>query len=128
MGSSIGRLPESRLRLNRFELNILLGWPQKERAKPQTIYLDIELKGSSLFKACKTDALEDTVCYDILAVAIKSYVSGKEFKLIEHLTWELFAFVKQRIPKKMKLKLMITKPEAPVEGLLGGASFELEDL
>lgn len=126
MGSIIGRLPESRLRLNRLELNILLGWPEKERAKPQSVYLDIELSGSNLLKACKTDTLDDTVCYDILAIAIKSHVKDKEFRLVEHLAWDLFNFVKKRVPKKMKLKLAITKPNAPVEGLLGGASFELE--
>lgn len=117
---------QSRLRLNKLELQVNLGWPEKERAKPQPIYLDIELSGNHLLKACKTDTLDDTVCYDILSTAIKAHVKNLEFKLVEHLAWDLFNFIQKKLPKKMGLKLTVTKPNAPVEGLLGGASFELE--
>jgi 7,8-dihydroneopterin aldolase/epimerase/oxygenase len=86
----------------------------------------MELSGAPLLKGCKSDELDDTVCYDILAAAIKTQIKDKEYKLVENLTWDLFNFIKKRLPKGLNLKLAVTKPHAPVEGLLGGASFELE--
>ncbi len=115
-----------RLRLNRLELQVHLGWPEKERVKPQPVILDLEIAGPALLKAGKSDKLDDTVCYDVLATAIKNHIQDNEYKLVEHLAWDLFEFVTKRLPKKMKIKLVITKPNAPVEGLLGGASFEIE--
>lgn len=117
---------EARLKINRLELHINLGWPAKERVKAQPVFLDIEISGTSLIKGAKSDNLKDTICYDVLATAIKERVNQREYKLIEHLGLDLFNLVKSHIPKKMKLKLAITKPHAPVEGLLGGAGFELE--
>ena len=53
----------SRLNIRSLELNLHLGWRNKERTDEQVVLLDMEIRFPSPPIACTTDDLQDTVCY-----------------------------------------------------------------
>ncbi len=70
-------------------LSVKLGVSVAERSYPQEISVSIELCYSELPVACQSDNIIDTVCYMQLTEALQNYCHDKEFKLIEHLAWQL---------------------------------------
>lgn len=98
--------PLSKLTLEHLQLMVHLGVTAAERAKPQQVILDITIKFPKL---PLTDKLEDTICYDKLATAIKEFCHDKEFNLIEYMAKQLYDFIKTQISAQHKLQLSLTK-------------------
>lgn len=119
--------PVTSLKINQLELKVFLGWPSEERKRTQKVFLDIELLGIDFTSACHSDDLGDTVCYDELSQKIKKFVKGRQFKLIEALCMQIFELLKGEISENISLKVVVTKPKVPVEGLHGGSTFTVED-
>lgn len=99
-------MPSSKLTLEHLQLMVHLGVTVAERTKPQQVTLNITIKFPEL---PLTDKLEDTICYDKLATAIKEFCHGKEFNLIEYMAKQLYNFIKTQISAKHKLQLSLTK-------------------
>jgi dihydroneopterin aldolase len=59
----------------------IYGWERKTR---QTVVLDIEM-GTDIRKASKTENVEDTVNYKLVAERLFEFVGGSEFELVETL-------------------------------------------
>lgn len=117
---------QSSLYINGFELHVHLGLSDEERAQPQTVVLDIQLKFSEPPKACATDQLEDTYCYSTLTQWIAKQLQEKQFHLLEHLAHEIYQLIKNHISDQTQIQLCITK-FPPIAGLTGGASFAFGD-
>lgn len=112
---------KSKLCIRDLELRLHLGWPDNERLKEQTVYIQIEISFHELPRASRTDKLEDTFCYSKLINLIKEKTLGRHFHLIEHLTGELYNVIKELMPEHDVL-LSITKYPA-IEGLKNGVTF-----
>ena len=108
------------------ELYINLGWRKKERRLEQSILLDLDICLPKPPKACKTDDLADTICYAKIIENLRQQLHEKTYKLIEHLSQDIFDIIKPQLPKQAKLKVRITK-YPNIKGLLGGVSFYYGD-
>lgn len=108
--------------LNGLELNVNIGWPEAERIPKQIVVVDIYIRFAEPPHACKTDRLSDTYCYDTLTTSIKKMIDGYEFRLIEHLSYELYHIVKKTLSEENRVFIRVTK-KPHIEGLTGGVSF-----
>lgn len=115
------------LTVNGLELNIHLGWPESERLQQQTVTLDMTIHFNEAPRACTTDNLEDTFCYDELIKIIKENVAQRSFKLIEHFGYEMYQLVKKLLPDNTLLQLSVSK-KPPIENLNGGVKFSYGSL
>src|SRR5687768_4437996 len=110
----------SSLTLQGLAFDVFLGWPDKEREQKQSILLDIELCFNHPPRACSTDDLADTHCYDELVSNIKQHLRERSFRLIEHLGKELYQYIRHEFtPHDASLNIRITK-KPPIPNLMGG--------
>jgi len=105
----------SALSLKQLKVSVFLGASQEERDTKQEIEINLDIMFHSLPKACMTDQLKDTFCYATLVDKLKVFCLKKPFRLIEHLGYELYQFVKQTL-KNVDINLEIKK-RPPVHGL-----------
>ena len=117
---------QSSLIIRNFELTVHLGWPLKERKKRQIIHLDMTLAFAKPPKACQSDRLDDTLCYDQLITYVQTTIIKKKFSLIEHLSYDIYCLIKHKAPKGSKIMISITK-YPKITGLKQGVSFRYGD-
>lgn len=110
------------LSINQLELPVLLGWPDQERQQSQIVSVDIHMSFASLPKACYSDHLDDTFCYDWLTQQIKAKTADKQFHLLEHLTQTILSIIKELIKNTIMISVNVTK-KPPIKGLTGGVTF-----
>lgn len=115
----------TQLEINNFILSVLLGATKEERSIPQNISMDIKILFTKSPKACITDNLEDTICYDKLLKLVQEFCINKEFNLIENLAYAIYHFLQSQYPKQ-NFKLRICKA-APIQNLLGSCCFSISD-
>ncbi len=118
--------------IHRQIFSIHLGYYDGERAVPQPIAVDIRLYFGALPTCARTDKAP-FIDYAILIEAIRTFIEGKEFSLIEHLAAEFFAIARSIMDahcpsEDIKLWVRVTKLKPPIQGLEGGASFVTSDL
>lgn len=112
----------STLHIKSYDLKVNLGWRDKERMEAQSVLLDIDIIFATQPTGCLSDHLEDTVCYADLITAINTGLNDKHYRLVEHLTYDIYQIVMKQLPAKSNLTITITKhPKIP--GLIGGVSF-----
>jgi 7,8-dihydroneopterin aldolase/epimerase/oxygenase len=112
------------LQIKQLELMVHLGWPEEERKEKQQIYIDIDIFFPEPPKACETDSLDDTICYDELIKKIKHKIDAQSFKLIEHLAKVIYSEIKTAIP----VDIMVHVYKNPnIEGLAKGVRFSYGD-
>lgn len=99
----------SSLTINDLELQVFLGWSEEEKIQLQRILLDLEIQFSTLPKACHTDKLIDTYCYDHLIDTIRNEISNKRFNLIEHLAFTIYQILTSLFPAKTKILVVLKK-------------------
>lgn len=117
---------KSSLLLQGLALQVNLGWRKQERGKEQAVILDLTLAFPQPPKACLTDELEDTLCYADLIEKIRTAIAHKNFRLLEHLGYDIYHLIKAHVPPTTKISVRITKfPK--IDGLTGGACFCYED-
>lgn len=110
------------LRINQLELKVNLGWRDKEQLEPQAIMCDIVIYFAQEPHATHSDELKDTICYDDLVKKIRSKISTKKYRLIEHLTKEIYNVVEEQLPPLAKTQVNVTK-KPKIAGLLGGVTY-----
>lgn len=110
------------LTLHQLELDIHLGWLEAEQTEKQRISIDIEFRFPTPPLACNTDELADTYCYDTLIKNIKTYLDGKKFRLVEHLAYELYRYIKPQFLPETSITIRIAKMPL-IPNLTGGVSF-----
>lgn len=114
------------LTINGFELPVHLGWPDAERQQSQIIRVDLSIQFATSPKACVTDQLQDTFCYDKLLSHLHTHVRDKEYRLIEHLAADIHQLLKPLLPSDIKLTVRLLKFPA-INGLTGGVTFSYGD-
>ena len=96
----------SNISVQQLELEVFLGVPEEENSLLQKIWLDFDIHFSNLSKACISDNIDDTICYDNLVNLIAQFCSGKKFHLIEHLGYKIYHLLKestQNLPITIKI-------------------------
>jgi dihydroneopterin aldolase len=116
----------SHLSIRSLELNVNLGWRHKERRQEQAVLLDVAIDFAKPPKASKTDQLEDTICYATLIEDVHNHLSEKKYKLIEHLSYDIYHIIKMRLPPKSNVTVRITK-YPKIKGSIGGVCFYYGD-
>jgi len=110
------------LKLNGLELSVNLGWPKGERKKSQIVTLDVFITFPSPPSGCTTDQLEDTFCYDTLIKTIKNGVAERDFRLLEHLGYEIHRIISENFPPDFRVRISVIKKPA-ILNLTGGVTF-----
>lgn len=116
----------ARFLIRGIELCLFLGWPDAERLDEQVVLLDLEITLPAPPHACVTDNLKDTVCYADLITAVHHHLGTRVFRLIEHVSYEIYQLIKPRLPKGAALSVHLTK-HPKIQGLSGGVCFSYED-
>lgn len=101
--------PYNLLAINGLELDVFLGWPDEERLQKQKVWLDVKMRFAAALKACVSDDLNDTVCYQHLIHDLREHLIDKKFKLVEHLTHEIYRFIETNVPKDTAIFVTLTK-------------------
>lgn len=104
------------------ELSVNLGWRLPERGQEQAVLLDLEIRFPTPPQACENDNLDDTVCYATLINHIRANLENKHYHLVEHLSADIYAMVKPKLPPQSRLLVNLTK-YPKIGGLTGGVCF-----
>ena len=115
-----------RLWLRDLELSVNLGWPEEERHEAQIIGLDVEIYFPQPPRACISDQLDDTICYASCIAELKQQLAGKHYKLVEHLSHDIYTALKSLLPTETKVVLHVAK-HPQIDGLTGGICFSYGD-
>ncbi len=94
--------------LEQVKVQTKLGVPAWERMVAQTIILDIEI-GYDLSKACKSDAIEDTIDYGAVVTRIRETLNQNSFKLVEALAEHVGQLILSEF-KVLSVKVKVAKP------------------
>lgn len=84
------------LEIKKLVLPLNFGVGESERSDLQDIEFNIIIEFDSIPIACSSDKIEDALCYDQLVQEIKIFCTSKEFYLIEHLSFALYQYIKNR--------------------------------
>lgn len=112
----------ARITLNGLTLSVHLGWPHNERKKEQLIVLDVFIDFTKPPLGCVTDQLTDTYCYAALISAIEKEIKERDFRLIEHLGYEIHRIITDYLPSDCNVWINLTKKPA-IGNLTGGVTF-----
>jgi FolB domain-containing protein len=112
--------------IKQLELSVNLGWRSAERRLKQPVLLDIDIQYPVPPKACETDTLEDTSCYAVLVNTIREKIVLKQYKLVEHLGFDIYRLTKDYLPALSKIVVRVTK-HPKLDGLTGGVCFSYGD-
>jgi len=123
-------VPEVRfnsLMLKDLVLAVRLGCSEEERAHPQEVHVNIELRFPTSPVALTSDKLEDTVCYAKISNAIGKHCEVREYLLIERLAAEIYLLTKEISGPEISLDITVHKVRPPVDKLRGGTFFRCSD-
>lgn len=99
--------------ISELKVQTKLGVPEWERMTPQTITLDIEI-GYDLSKACKSDAVADTIDYGAVVSRIRETLNEHSFQLVEALAEHVCQLILKEFGA-LSVKVKVAKP-----GILAG--------
>ncbi len=126
MGNRAMTTHQSCLTIKGLQFSVLLGWPDTERQQPQQVLADIILQSETPPSGCQTDQIEDTFCYAELIQKLQYFIAGREFRLLEYLSAEIYKYIQTLVPLSTKIRVSITK-SPPLEGLTQGVVFDYGD-
>lgn len=118
--------PVSAMLIKGLKFEVCLGWPEKERLQKQTVLVDIDLQFAVPPAACESDQLADTFCYSDLIIKIQKEIGEKNYRLIEHLSYDIYRMIKPMLSDKSKVIVRILK-YPHIDGLTGGVQFSYGD-
>lgn len=117
--------------VNRLEVSAHIGFYESERAKLQPVEICFRLYFPGK-PSCASDDEAAFIDYGVLCGVLTDYIASRKFNLIEYMGSELFRHLREYLDgqghKDIKLWLRMNKIQAPVKGLVGGASFTTCDL
>ncbi len=94
--------------LSEVKVQTKLGVPAWERMVLQTIILDIEV-GYDLSKACKSDAIDDTINYGTVVRRIRDTLNEHSFQLVEALAEHICQLILSEFGA-LSVKIKVAKP------------------
>jgi dihydroneopterin aldolase len=113
--------------LNDMQLKMNIGVTSEERDLPQDIKVSFKFFYKEFPMGCNTDNIDDTVCYHKVSDIVSNYCKSNKVKLLEYLCFKLHKEIKKITPDDVTLWIKIEKCHPPIEGMLGGTSFEYAD-
>ena len=116
----------SSLALNGLQLSVFLGVYPEEKIKQQTVNIDAIVRFPTPPKACESDRLDDTYCYDKIIKYLKEQLGTRRFQLVEHFSQTLYELLKAYFPAGVALAVRVTK-QPGIPELTRGVSFEYGD-
>lgn len=119
--------PSTQLSLHQLRLLVHLGCSAEERRVPQYVSFDVQVRFPVAPYGCKSDVLEQTVCYAELSQKIKEVCDRCEYQLIEKVGWDVYEALRELLPKDHLLRVCANKEHPPVAHLEGGAAFTIGD-
>ncbi len=111
------------IRLNDIVLFAHLGVTQAERDVGQRIHIQADLM-LNLSAAGASDALADTISYELVYRHIQAVVDASRFKLMEALAAHLVNEILEAFPVD-RVRIMVRKPNVPFAGSLSSAEVEM---
>ena len=75
--------------------------------------------------AVRTDVLTDTVHYGEVFAVVREIVTTSRFDLIEHLAGRIAASVLEKFPLVCAAEVIVSKPDAPVDGIFESMSVHI---
>jgi len=120
------KLKYSRLDIRGLELNIHLGWHESEQQQSQIVLLDVTINFVEPPAACASDHLDDAYCYAKLSALIREKTANQRYRLIEHLSHEIYQIVKPIFKDQAHIGIGITK-QPSIPNLRDGVSFYYGD-
>ena len=105
------------IQIHQLELNLFLGVTQAEQLQKQLIMLDIDIHFEKPPKACLTDNIADTYCYDALVQCIQLHIASRPFHLLEHLAYSIYQEIKQSIDPIQPASIRVQVTKKPVLAL-----------
>jgi dihydroneopterin aldolase len=104
------------------EFHAYHGVYEEERSIGNRFCVDVKFE-ANLIKAAATDAIEDTINYEIIYEIVASEMSITS-KLLENVTERIFAKIKSEFPHISALSVKITKNNPPLKGKVQKVSVE----
>lgn len=121
-------MAKAHVTLHQLELKIALGAGNQERANPQSIWIDIDMQFQTPPRACHTDQLNDTYCYDSLTQKIAEHITPRSFHLLEHVAHEIYQIIKKSYTESIEVLVKVTKKPLLSSNLnIANASFTYGD-
>lgn len=107
---------------------VRLGCTAEERARPQMVSLDVAIHFGQELPACRSDNLNDTVCYQRVVDVIKQALETHEFALIEHMAHAAHEALRAGLNVSLiqAVQVSVCKVSPPVPDIHGGVTFTLE--
>lgn len=114
------------LSINDLKLSVNLGVSKKERSRKQSVLLTIVIDFAQIPRACKSDNIDDALCYATLCNLLKKHIAKRSYQLVEAMTEDLYHQVKTITPKNALVSMKLTKfPQ--ISGLRSGIHFHYGD-
>jgi dihydroneopterin aldolase len=105
-----------------YETYIVLGNNDFEQQKKRKIIINVSLRFLKKNNACRSDDINDTICYSQLIDFINQKLQNAKFNLIEKAVKFLYDEITEYLNDETILKsIKITKPDPPVENLKSAA-------
>ncbi len=114
---------ETKIRLNNIQLYGWHGVSDDEKKAGQQFEVDVEIL-LNLTSTAASDDIKKTVDYSELYKFIVSKFSEKKYNLIETLAHNILVSIQNEFPIK-SCKVLIRKPDAPINGILDTVEVEV---
>ena len=101
-----------RIRIRGLEVEARVGVSEQERARPQTVIVDVDI-AADLSRATASDDVRDTIDYGEVLSAVAETVRASESKLLEHLAAKIVSVV-SRMDGVANVTVEIAKQSPPV--------------
>ena len=114
---------ETKIRLNNIQLYGWHGVGDNEKKTGQQFEVDVEIL-LNLTSTIASDDIKKTVDYSELYRFVVSKFSEKKYNLIETLAHNIAVSIQKEFPVK-SCKVLIRKPDAPINGILDTVEVEV---
>ncbi|WP_018131736.1 dihydroneopterin aldolase [Effusibacillus pohliae] len=111
--------------LHAMEFYAYHGVLEEEAKLGQKFVVDLEV-ATDLRRAGETDNLDDTLSYVAIYDVVKQTVQAERYQLIEAVAETIAARLLRKFSRIESVRVKVTKVMPPIEGILAGASVEIE--
>jgi len=115
----------SSLKIQELEFEVYLGCQREERKNAQAIRISLDIQFPQTPEACRTDKLDETICYAHLAELIEGFLDKREFQTIEFLAQEVYSRLKEETAFPISVSVWKLRP--PLTQKNKGCVFSLSD-
>ena len=108
-------------------LSLSIGVTPSERATPQAVAVNVEIRFHARPDGAQSDRIDDTICYGDICEAILHFCADRKFMLIEKLAHDLLLIVRKFTLDRGQVALTVHKLNTPIANLMGGTRYRVGD-